>query len=140
MPDVGDDSERFGLPADVTVCLFDLDGVLTQTAKVHAAAWKQMFDEFLRQHAAETGTPYVEFDDGRDYDGSVEAKPRLDGTRDFLASRGIDLPEGEESDQPGTPTVQGLSNRKNDLVLTKIHEDGVETYPGSVDYVLRVRS
>src|SRR5436305_13797695 len=82
MPPVVDDNERFGLPAAVTVCLFDLDGVLTQTAKVHAAAWKQMFDEFLHKHAEATGTPYVEFDSGRDYDRYVDGKPRLDGTRD----------------------------------------------------------
>ena len=140
MPVVPSDNERFGLPASVSVCLFDLDGVLTQTAKVHAAAWKQMFDEFLRRHAEETGTAFVEFDAGRDYDEYVDGKPRLDGTRDFLASRGIELPEGDESDPPGTPSIQGLSNRKNDLVLAKIREDGVDTYPGSVDYVRKVRS
>src|SRR4051794_17082553 len=134
------DKDHFGLPESVTVCLFDLDGVLTQTAKVHAAAWKQMFDEFLRRHAEETGTPYVEFDAGRDYDQYVDGKPRLDGTRDFLASRGIELPEGHDDDPPGTPTINGLSNRKNDLVLTKIREDGVDTYPGSVDYVRKVRA
>ncbi|HET7530988.1 MAG TPA: beta-phosphoglucomutase family hydrolase [Mycobacteriales bacterium] len=137
---MGDDNEHFGLPASVSVCLFDLDGVLTQTAKVHAAAWKQMFDEFLRQHAAQTATPYVEFDAGHDYDEYVDGKPRLDGTRDFLASRGIVLPEGNDDDPPGTPTISGLSNRKNDLVLAKIKEDGVETYPGSVDYVRKVRA
>jgi len=140
MPGVGDDSNRFGLPSEVTVCLFDLDGVLTQTAKVHAAAWKQMFDEFLRQHAEESGTPYVEFDAGHDYDEYVDGKPRLDGTRDFLASRGIDLPEGGDDDAPGTATINGLSNRKNDLVLEKIRTDGVDTYPGSVDYVRKVRA
>ena len=140
MPDVDADKDHFGLPASVSVCLFDLDGVLTQTAKVHAAAWKQMFDEFLRRHAEETATPYVEFDAGADYDRYVDGKPRLDGTRDFLASRGIDLPEGDESDAPGTPSIQGLSNRKNDLVLTRIREDGVDTYPGSVDYVRKVRA
>jgi beta-phosphoglucomutase family hydrolase len=139
MPDVGDET-RFGLPAGVTACLFDLDGVLTQTAKVHAAAWKQMFDEFLRKHAEETGTPFVEFDPGHDYDEYVDGKPRLDGTRDFLASRDIDLPEGNEDDPPGTPSIEGLSNRKNDLVLTKIRADGVDTYPGSVDYVHKVRA
>jgi beta-phosphoglucomutase family hydrolase len=137
---VANDIEHFGLPASVTVCLFDLDGVLTQTAKVHAAAWKQMFDEFLRGRAEQTGTPYVEFDAGRDYDEYVDGKPRLDGTRDFLASRGIVLPEGEDDDPPGTPTVNGLGNRKNDLILTKIREDGVDTYPGSVDYVRKVRA
>jgi beta-phosphoglucomutase family hydrolase len=140
MPDVPSDNERFGLPADVTACLFDLDGVLTQTAKVHAAAWKQMFDEFLQQHAKETGTPFVAFDAHSDYDLYVDGKPRLDGTRDFLKSRDIDLPEGNDDDPPGTPSIRGLSNRKNDLVLAKIREDGVETYPGSVDYVRKVRS
>jgi beta-phosphoglucomutase family hydrolase len=140
MPSVTTDTDHFGLPESVTVCLFDLDGVLTQTAKVHAAAWKQMFDEFLHRHAEETGTPYVEFDAGRDYDQYVDGKPRLDGTRDFLASRGIELPEGHDDDPPGTPTITGLGNRKNDLVLKKIHDDGVETYPGSVDYVHKVRA
>ena len=140
MPRMDAAHQHFGLPATVTVCLFDLDGVLTQTAKVHAAAWKQMFDEFLKQHAEQTGTPFVEFDAHADYDRYVDGKPRLDGTRDFLASRGIDLPEGNEDDPPGTPSIQGLSNRKNDLVLTKIREDGVETYPGSVDYVRKVRN
>src|SRR4051794_31493126 len=133
------DKDHFGLPASVSVCLFDLDGVLTQTAKVHAAAWKQMFDEFLRGYAERTGTPFKPFDPHADYDRYVDGKPRLDGTRDFLASRGIDLPEGAESDAPGSPTIQGLSNRKNDLVLMKIREDGVEVYDDAVDYVRRVR-
>ncbi|MDQ1747311.1 MAG: hypothetical protein QOD07_1574 [Frankiaceae bacterium] len=131
---------HFGLPDTITVCLFDLDGVLTKTATVHAAAWKQMFDEFLAAHAKQTGTEFVPFDPRRDYDEYVDGKPRLDGTRDFLASRHIELPEGDESDAPGTPTIQGLSNRKNDLVLERIRTDGVQTYPGSVDYVRRVRA
>src|SRR5438309_11006978 len=101
MRGVSTDSEHFGLPESVTVCLFDLDGVLTQTATVHAAAWKQMFDEFLRDHAQRTGTELVLFDAHADYDRYVDGKPRLDGTRDFLASRGIDLPEGEPGDAPG---------------------------------------
>lgn len=133
------DTARFGLPGTITACLFDLDGVLTQTATLHAAAWKQMFDEFLAEHAKRTGTPYVPFDSHRDYDEYVDGKPRLDGTRDFLASRHIELPEGDESDQPGTATIYGLSNRKNDLVLERIRTDGVQTYPGSVDYVRKVR-
>ena len=131
---------ELGLPEGIAACLFDLDGVLTRTATVHAAAWKQMFDEFLASHAEKTGTPYAPFDEHADYDRYVDGKPRLDGTRDFLRSRGIELPEGDESDPPGTATVQGLSNRKNDLVLTKIREDGVEVYAGSVDYVHRVRA
>jgi beta-phosphoglucomutase family hydrolase len=130
----------FGLPDDIAACLFDLDGVLTRTATVHAAAWKQMFDEFLRTHAEQTGTPYVPFDSHDDYDRYVDGKPRLDGTRDFLRARGIELPEGEDGDAPGTPTIRGLSNRKNDLVVEKIRTDGVETYDGSVDYVRKVRA
>jgi beta-phosphoglucomutase family hydrolase len=129
-----------GLPEDVQACLFDLDGVLTQTAKVHAAAWKEMFDEFLRGWSQQHDEPFVEFDPVADYDTYVDGKPRLDGTRDFLAARGIDLPEGAEDDPPGTPTVHGLSNRKNDLVLEKIRTDGVEVYPGSVRYVHAVRA
>lgn len=128
-----------GLPSGITACLFDLDGVLTRTATVHAAAWKQMFDEFLQAWAKQSGTPFREFDVHADYDRYVDGKPRLDGTRDFLASRKIELPEGADADPPGTFTVQGLSNRKNDLVLTKIRQDGVEVYADAVDYVHRVR-
>jgi len=129
-----------GLPSGITACLFDLDGVLTRTATVHAAAWKQMFDEFLQVRAEQTGTPFRPFDESADYDRYVDGKPRMDGTRDFLRSRGIDLAEGDESDPPGAPTVHGLSNRKNDLVLAKIREDGVEVYDDAVDYVRRVRA
>jgi beta-phosphoglucomutase family hydrolase len=129
-----------GLPDGIVTCLFDLDGVLTKTATVHAAAWKQMFDEFLRSYADSSGTEYKPFDSHADYDRFVDGKPRLDGTRDFLHSRGIDLPEGEDSDPPGAATVHGLSNRKNELVRAKIREDGVDVYDGSVDYVRRVRA
>jgi beta-phosphoglucomutase family hydrolase len=129
-----------GLPEQIKGCLFDLDGVITRTATVHAAAWKQMFDEFLAKRAAETGEAFVPFDAGLDYDRYVDGKPRLDGTRDFLRSRGIELPEGDDDDPPGTPTVHGLSNRKNDLVLARIHDDGVEVYDGSVSYVKAVRA
>ena len=107
-----------GLPDGVAACLFDMDGVVTQTAVVHAAAWKEMFDDFLRERAKSTGTEFVPFDPHADYDAYVDGKPRLDGTRAFLESRGIELPEGTPDDPPGTPTVNGLSNRKNDLVLT----------------------
>lgn len=140
MPHGNNGDVPFGLPKAISACLFDLDGVLTQTAKVHAAAWKQMFDEFLREHAAETGTDFVAFDAHDDYDNYVDGKPRLDGTRDFLQSRGIELPEGDESDKPGSPTIYGLSNRKNDLVVEKIRTVGVDVYDGSVDYVRRVRA
>jgi beta-phosphoglucomutase family hydrolase len=124
-----------GLPDGVRACLFDMDGVITKTAVVHAAAWKEMFDDFLRQRAAATHTDFVPFDPVADYDEYVDGKPRLDGTRSFLQSRGIELPEGTPDDPPGTPTVWGLSNRKNDLVLAKIAQGGVEAYPGSVSYV-----
>jgi beta-phosphoglucomutase family hydrolase len=128
-----------GLPAGVTACLFDLDGVLTQTAKVHAAAWKQMFDDFLRRRASESGERFVPFDPERDYDEYVDGKPRYDGVRSFLASRGIELPEGDPDDPPGANTVHGLGNRKNEIVLRLIHEHGVEAYEGSVRYVQAVR-
>jgi beta-phosphoglucomutase family hydrolase len=128
----------FGLPDEVTACLFDMDGVVTQTAVVHAAAWKEMFDDFLRQRADSTGTKFVPFDPHADYDAYVDGKPRLDGTRSFLASRGIDLPEGTPDDPPGTPTVYGLSNRKNDLVLAKLAAGGVQVYQGTVTYIRSV--
>jgi beta-phosphoglucomutase family hydrolase len=128
-----------GLPDQVRACLFDLDGVLTKTATVHAAAWKQMFDDYLRQRAQRTGEPFVAFDTDSDYGEYVDGKPRYDGVRSFLASRGIELPEGEEDDPPTAETVHGLGNRKNELVLKVIREDGVEAYPGSVRYLEAVR-
>jgi beta-phosphoglucomutase family hydrolase len=127
-----------GLPPEVQALLFDLDGVLTRTATLHAAAWKQMFDDFLATQLDAGGSPQAPFTD-RDYDRYVDGRPRLDGTRAFLASRGITLPEGAPGDAPGTATVQGLSNRKNDLVLAMMAKDGVEVYPGSVRYVDEAR-
>jgi beta-phosphoglucomutase family hydrolase len=127
--------ERVGLPAAITTCLFDLDGVLTQTAKVHAAAWKEMFDGYLRGRADRTGEPFVPFDASADYERYVDGKPRADGTRSFLASRGITIPEGSADDPPTAETVQGLGRRKNDIVQRRIHADGVEVYAGSVTYV-----
>ncbi len=112
-----------GLPDDIQSCLFDLDGVLTQTAKVHAAAWKTMFDEYLRQR---DGEGFVPFDAHRDYDEYVDGLPRPDGVRSFLKSRGIDADEA---------TVKELGDRKNELVLKIIERDGVEPYEGSVRYV-----
>jgi beta-phosphoglucomutase family hydrolase len=128
-----------GLPKGTRGCLFDLDGVLTKTAKVHDAAWKEMFDDFLRDRSRQTGQPFVPFDPVKDYDEYVDGKPREDGTRAFLASRGIDLPEGGEGDPPDAQTIHGLSNRKNQIVLQRIHTDGVEAYEGSVRYVRAVR-
>ena len=128
-----------GLPDAIRACLFDLDGVLTQTAVVHAAAWKQMFDEFLQRRSEQTGEPFVAFDSKSDYDSYVDGKPRYDGVRSFLASRGIELPEGSPDDPPDADTVAGLGNRKNDLVLALLRRDGVEAYEGSVRYVEAVR-
>lgn len=117
-----------------------MDGVVTQTALVHAAAWKAMFDDFLQQWSEQTGQPFVPFDDVRDYDEYVDGKPRLDGTRSFLQARGIKLPEGSPDDPPGTPTMHGLSNKKNELVIQKIETDGVKVYDGTIAYIRRARA
>jgi beta-phosphoglucomutase family hydrolase len=124
-----------GLPPGVTACLFDLDGVLTQTALVHNAAWKQTFDEFLTAWSERNGQPYVPFDSGADYHDYVDGRPRADGVRTFLASRDITLPDGAPDDGPDEPTVNGIGNRKNELVLQKIREGAVQVYPGSVEYL-----
>lgn len=128
-----------GLPDRTRACLFDLDGVLTDTASVHAAAWKQMFDEYLRARADATGGPFEPFDVKKDYGPYVDGKPRLDGTRAFLASRGITLPDGDATDGPDAETVNGLATKKNALVNEKIRTVGVEVYPGSVRYLHAVR-
>ena len=128
-----------GLPPETEACLFDLDGVLTQTAKVHAAAWKTTFDEYLRKRAQERGEEFREFDAVEDYDEYVDGKPRYEGVRSFLASRDIDLPQGSPSDPPDKDTIDGLGNRKNELVLELIHRDGVQPYEGSVRFVEAVR-
>jgi beta-phosphoglucomutase family hydrolase len=129
-----------GLPAGIKACLFDLDGVLTQTAKVHAAAWRDMFDGYLKARAERTGEKYVPFDPVADYDEYVDGLPRDDGTRSFLSSRGIELPEGDEHDAEDAETVHALGERKNALVQKKITEDGVEVYDGSVRYLKAVRA
>jgi beta-phosphoglucomutase family hydrolase len=127
------------VPEGITTCLFDLDGVLTQTAKIHAHAWKEMFDDFLRAWADRTGEPFEEFDRPTDYDEYVDGKPRLDGVHSFLQSRGIELPMGLPSDPPDAKTVHGLGTRKNDLVLELIGRQGVEPYEGSVRFAEAVR-
>jgi beta-phosphoglucomutase family hydrolase len=128
---------KTGLPDGIRACLFDLDGVLTKTAVVHAAAWKQTFDDFLRRR---DGDGFRSFDSVADYDEYVDGRPRADGVRAFLASRGIELPEGAADDPPDRDTVHGLGNRKNVLLLEKIRKDGVEAYPGSVRYVESMRA
>lgn len=128
-----------GLPDSIRACLFDLDGVLTKTATVHAEAWKQMFDAYLRERAERTGEEFVPFDEVDDYDEYVDGEPRYDGVRSFLASRGIELPEGGEDDPPSAETVHALGDRKNELVLKLIRERGVEAYEGSVRYLHAAR-
>ena len=125
---------RLGLPDNIVACLFDLDGVLTRTAVVHEAAWKEMFDAYLHDRAASTGEPFRAFEQA-DYDRYVDGKPRFEGVRSFLESRGIDLPEGSHDDPPGAETIGGLGNRKNQLGLALIHEQGVQPYEGSVRYL-----
>jgi beta-phosphoglucomutase family hydrolase len=127
------------LPGGITTCLFDLDGVLTQTARIHAQAWKEMFDDFLGDWAQRTGAPFEPFDRPTDYDEYVDGLPRLDGVRSFLESRGIDLPMGSPSDPPEAETVHALGTRKNDLVLELIRQQGVEPYEGSVRFVEAAR-
>ncbi|MEV7128258.1 beta-phosphoglucomutase family hydrolase [Streptomyces sp. NPDC093260] len=129
--------KELGLPPEILACLFDLDGVVTKTAAVHAAAWKETFDAFLRERE---GAGYRPFDSVADYDEYVDGRPRADGVRTFLASRGIELPEGSPDDPPDAPTVNGLGNRKNQLVLEKIRTEGVEAYDGTLRYIEAVRA
>ena len=128
-----------GLPDGVTACLFDLDGVLTDTAAVHNSAWTQTFDEYLRRRAEATGEPFVAFDPGADYNDHVDGKKREDGVRAFLASRGIVLAEGTPDDAPAAETVWGIGNRKNELLLATLERDGVEVYEGSRRYLEAAR-
>jgi len=128
------------LPSGISACLFDLDGVLTQTAKVHAQAWKQMFDAFLAERAKVSGLPVLPFQLPEDYTAYVDGKLREDGVRSFLTSRNIELPEGSRDDPPTALTVHGLGNRKNDLVLELIRTHGVDIYPVSVLFVEAVRA
>jgi beta-phosphoglucomutase family hydrolase len=130
---------ELGLPAGIRACLFDLDGVLTRTAAVHAAAWKEMFDAFLRERAEREGEPFVPFDEVSDYDEYVDGKHRDDGARSFLESRGIHLPEGRHDDPPEFDTVAGLAHRKNMLLMEIVGTRGVEAYEGSVRYATAAR-
>ncbi len=115
--------------------LFDLDGVITNTATLHATCWKQMFDEYLRERAEQKGEAFRPFDLATDYRLYVDGKPRFDGVRDFLRSRGIQLPEGNPDGPADVETVCGLGNRKNDLVNRAIAEVGVEPYAGTVQFI-----
>ncbi|TVT48060.1 beta-phosphoglucomutase family hydrolase [Amycolatopsis rhizosphaerae] len=124
-----------GLPDGISACLFDLDGVLTGTASLHREAWKQTFDAFLRVRDGERFLPFSD----EDYAEYVDGLPRADGVRKFLASRGISLPEGEPTDPVDAPTVNGIGNRKNELVLRIMAERGVRPYPGSVRFLEAAR-
>jgi beta-phosphoglucomutase family hydrolase len=122
------------IPPGITAFLFDMDGVLTDTARVHSAAWKQMFDEELRRVSDETGTPFQPFDVAADYHAFVDGKPRYDGVRAFLASRGIERPDdGDEH------SVTALGDRKNALVQERIREGGVDVYPDALTFLHAVR-
>jgi beta-phosphoglucomutase family hydrolase len=119
--------------------LFDLDGVITNTATLHAICWKKMFDEYLRKRAEQKEEAFRAFDLATDYRLYVDGEPRFDGVRDFLRSRGIQLPEGSPDDPADVETVHGLGNRKNDLVNRAIAEVGVEPYAGTVQFIHQVR-
>ena len=119
--------------------LFDLDGVITNTATLHATCWKQMFDEYLRRRAEQSGEAFQSFDLAADYRLYVDGKPRFDGVRDFLRSRGIQLPEGHPDDPAELETVCGLGNRKNELINDLIERKGVEPYDGSVQFIHQLR-
>lgn len=120
--------------------IFDMDGVVTQTAVVHAAAWTRLFDEFLRERASRLGEAFVPFDPEADYRRFIDGMPRYDGVRRFLASRGIVLPEGTPSDAPSAETVCGLGNRKNGFFLRRVAEDGVEAFATTVQLIDRLRA
>ncbi|NUS62725.1 MAG: beta-phosphoglucomutase family hydrolase [Saccharothrix sp.] len=120
-----------GLPDAITACLFDLDGVLTSTAVLHRRAWRRTFDDFLRPRGE---PPFAE----SDYIKYVDGRPRYDGVREFLASRGISLPEGEPDDPPETDTVHGVGNRTNDLLEAIIRHEGVTPYAGTEPYLRAV--
>lgn len=124
-----------GLPEKVHACLFDLDGVLTDTASVHTKAWKAMFDAFLSNRAKRTGDKFVPFDAAADYRTYVDGKKREDGVRSFLESRGIELPDGDPADSDDADTVYGLGNRKNDMFQKVLEKDGVEVFDGSRRYL-----
>jgi beta-phosphoglucomutase family hydrolase len=129
-PHAGNETDRrHGLPATIRVCLFDLDGVLTQTRRLHDTAWKQTFDGYLRERSNRTGEPFVPFDPVADYDEYVDGKPRCDGIRSFLASRSVDVTES---------TIRLLGDRKNALVLALIERDGLSVYDGSIRYARAV--
>ncbi|MEV0186059.1 HAD-IA family hydrolase [Streptomyces sp. NPDC050625] len=125
-----------GLPAEIRACLFDLDGVITDTTFLHVAAWKEAFDTLLRQHE---GNGFRPFAADTDYAEFIESRPSAEGARCFLSSRGIELPDGSPDDSPGLDTVHGLVRRKNGLYEARIRSQGAEVCPGTIAYVKAVR-
>lgn len=130
---------RCGLPIEISACLFDLDGVLADTVQIHRNAWAAMFNSFLLERAQMTSGAFTPFDEWRDYDAHIDGKLRYDGVRDFLASRGIELPEGRPSDDPTEKTVCGLGNRKERAVIATLRANGVTAFPGSARYLRAVQ-
>jgi len=124
---------------DLDAVIFDMDGVVTQTALVHAAAWKKLFDAYLRDRAEATGQPFVPFDEHADYERYVDGKNRYDGVRSFLASRGIELPEGSPDDAPGCDTVQAMGNDKDTYFLAQVRSEGVQPYESTVRLIRELR-
>jgi HAD superfamily hydrolase (TIGR01509 family) len=131
-------NRMLGLPSTVRACVFDLDGVLTTSADVHAAAWAETLDRFLLEQAHAQHRPYIPFQTGSDY-AILAGRPRLEGLRAFLVSRGMSLPEGSSADPPGTLTVHGLANRKNQLLHQRLEHEGVDAFSGSRAYLEALR-
>jgi beta-phosphoglucomutase family hydrolase len=132
-------SSRVALPTHISACLFDLDGVLTRTATVHAAAWKQMFDDFLSRRAGGEAEDLQPLRLPADYVRYIDGKLRTDGVRSFLDSRGIILPEGSPGDPPMAETIHGLAGRKNEIVVDLLEREGVDVYEGSIRFVEAAR-
>lgn len=128
-----------GLPSAVTACVFNLDGVLVGSATLHAAAWAETLDEFISTRVERTGGRFAPFDPRTDYPRHMHGRPRLDGLRAFLASRGVSLPEGDPGDAPGAETVHGLANRKREALLRALDREGVSAFVGSKRYLEAAR-
>ena len=129
-----------GLPDGVIACVFDLDGVLTTSATTHAAAWAETFDPFLLERAERSHRQFIPFDPRREYQDFIAGRPRLDGVRAFLGSRGIGLPEGSSNDPAGSESMHGLANRKNQVLQQRLDRQGVAAFAGSRFYLEAARS
>lgn len=129
------DTGLLGLPGGIRACVFDLDGVLTQSTALHRAAWADTLDAFLLDRAHRHGRPFVPFDRRRDYETYLAARPRLDGIRAFVASRGLGVPEGEPGDLPGSDTVHGIANAKSERLRVHLVREGVASYEGAHTYL-----